>query len=62
MGVQDPINSLGEIAVDVLVCGPTTSRRCPLGTLLRTADRPPFLVVLDREDRRAFHPHPSGRS
>ncbi|MFC9407837.1 hypothetical protein ACFRAA_23150 [[Kitasatospora] papulosa] len=50
MGIQDPINSLGEIAVDVLVCGPTTSRRCPPGTLLRTADRPPFLVVLDRED------------
>ncbi|MFD8803000.1 hypothetical protein [Streptomyces atroolivaceus] len=52
--MQGPINSLGEIAVDVLVCGPTASRHCPPGNLLRTADRPPFLVVLDREDDMRF--------
>ncbi|MFD9543479.1 hypothetical protein [Streptomyces sp. NPDC060022] len=50
MGLLDPINSLGEIAVDILVCGPTASRHCPPGTVLRTAGRPPFTVVLDRED------------
>jgi hypothetical protein len=54
VGMQGPINSLGEIAVDVLVCGPTASRHCPPGNLRRTADRPPFLVVLDREDDMRF--------
>ncbi|MEV6503396.1 hypothetical protein [Streptomyces prunicolor] len=50
MGLLDPINPLGEIAVDVLVCGRAASRRCPPGKALRTANRSPFTVVVDRAD------------
>lgn len=50
MGLMDPINALGEIAVDVLACGPAASGRCPPRTTLRTAGRPSFTVVVDRED------------
>ncbi|MFD6656142.1 hypothetical protein ACFWEB_13490 [Streptomyces parvus] len=50
MGVPEAINSLGEITVDVLLCGLAASRRCPSGTALRTAGRPPFIVVLDPGD------------
>ncbi|MGW2827175.1 hypothetical protein ACWC24_40325 [Streptomyces sp. NPDC001443] len=50
MGLLDPINALGEIAVDVLACGPAASRRCPPRKTLRTAGRSPFTVVVDRED------------
>lgn len=50
MGLLDPINPLGEIAVDVLVCGLTVSGRCPPRKALRTAGRSPFTVAVDRED------------
>ncbi|MFD9224929.1 hypothetical protein ACFWDI_34155 [Streptomyces sp. NPDC060064] len=50
MGLLDPINALGEIAVDVLACGPAASRRCPPRKTLRTAGRSPFTVVVDRAD------------
>ncbi|MGW6309088.1 hypothetical protein [Streptomyces niveus] len=50
MALLDPINPLGEIAVDVLVCGPAASGRCPPRKALRTADRSPFTVVVDRDD------------
>ncbi|WOX15519.1 hypothetical protein [Streptomyces sp. N50] len=49
MGLLDPINALGEIAVDVLVCGRAASPRCPPRKTLRTTGRPPFTVVVDRE-------------
>lgn len=49
MGVMDPINALGEVGVDVLVCGTVCSRR-PDPRLLRTRGRPPCTVVVDRED------------
>ncbi|WP_030390207.1 hypothetical protein [Streptomyces sp. NRRL S-241] len=50
MGLLDPINALGEIAVDVLACGPATSRCCPPRKALRTTGRSPFTVVVDRAD------------
>ncbi|WP_406841881.1 hypothetical protein ACICHK_43630 (plasmid) [Streptomyces sp. AHU1] len=50
MGLLDPVNALGEIAVDVLACGRAASGRCPPRTTLRTAGRPPFTAVVDRED------------
>ncbi|MGW6506620.1 hypothetical protein ACWGCP_03545 [Streptomyces niveus] len=50
VALLDPINPLGEVAVDVLVCGPAASGRCPPRKALRTADRLPFTVVVDRED------------
>ncbi|MFE2719495.1 hypothetical protein ACFXKI_48435 [Streptomyces mirabilis] len=50
MGLLDPINPLGEIAVDVLVCGGAASPRCPPRKTLRTTGRSPFTVVVDRED------------
>ncbi|MER5539762.1 hypothetical protein [Streptomyces mirabilis] len=50
MGLLDPINPLGEIAVDVLACGRAASLRCPPRKALRTAGRPPFTVVVDRAD------------
>ncbi|WP_369394889.1 hypothetical protein AB5J72_51010 [Streptomyces sp. CG1] len=50
MGLLDPINALGEIAVDVLACGPAASRRCPPRKTLRTTGRSPFTVVVDRAD------------
>ncbi|MFD0309112.1 hypothetical protein [Streptomyces sp. NPDC127119] len=50
MGLLDPFNALGEIAVDVLACGPAASGRCPPRKTLRTVGRPPFTVVVDRAD------------
>ncbi|WP_432190361.1 hypothetical protein [Streptomyces sp. Tue6028] len=50
MVLLDPINPLGEIAVDVLACGGAASRRCPPRKTLRTAGRSPFTVVVDRAD------------
>lgn len=50
MGLLDPVNALGEIAVDVLACGPAASGRCPPGRTLSTAGCSPFTVVVDRED------------
>ncbi|MEU1569222.1 hypothetical protein ABZ504_54825, partial [Streptomyces mirabilis] len=50
MGLLDPVNPLGEIAVDVLACGRAASRRCPPRKTLRTAGRSPFTVVVDRVD------------
>ncbi|MFD8005233.1 hypothetical protein [Streptomyces mirabilis] len=54
MGLLDAVNPLGEIAVDVLACGPAASRRCPPGRTLRTAGRSPFTVVVDRADDMRF--------
>lgn len=64
VGLLDPINALGEIAVDVLGCGPAASRRCPPRKTVRTAGRSPFTVVVDHMDdvrftrtvRAAHHP------
>lgn len=50
MGLLDVINPLGEIAVDVLACGPAASEHCPPRSSLRTAGRPLFTVVVDRQD------------
>uniref|UniRef100_UPI003F490AA6 hypothetical protein n=1 Tax=Streptomyces chartreusis TaxID=1969 RepID=UPI003F490AA6 len=50
MGLLDPINALGEIAVDVLACGPAASKRCPPRKMLRTTGRSPFTVVVDCAD------------
>ncbi|MFE9016339.1 hypothetical protein [Streptomyces cyaneofuscatus] len=50
MGLLDPINALGEIGVDVLVCGPAASRHCPSNETLGRAGRSPFTVVVDRDD------------
>ncbi|WP_327668009.1 MULTISPECIES: hypothetical protein [unclassified Streptomyces] len=56
MGLLDPVNPLGETAVDVLVCGPAASRRCPPCKTLRTAGRSPFTVIVDRaDDARVTH-------
>ncbi|MEU5279351.1 hypothetical protein AB0G87_23415 [Streptomyces asoensis] len=50
MALLDAINPLGEIAVDVLACGPAASGHCPSRSSLRATGRPPFTVIVDRHD------------
>jgi hypothetical protein len=50
VGLLDAINPLGEIAVDVLACGPAASEHCPSHSSLRAAGRSPFTVIVDRQD------------
>jgi hypothetical protein len=50
VGLLDAINPLGEIAVDVLACGPAASEHCPSRSSLRAAGRSPFTVIVDRQD------------
>ncbi|OEV06277.1 hypothetical protein AN216_00360 [Streptomyces oceani] len=49
MGLLNPINPLGEMGVDMLVCGTPCSRRPDPGAL-RTEGRPPVTVIVDRDD------------
>ena len=46
---MNPINALGETAVDLLVCGPGMHAP-PSRNLLRTPWRPPVRVVVDGRD------------
>lgn len=46
---MDPINPLGEMGIDMLVCGTPCSRRPDPGAL-RTEGRPPVTVIVDRAD------------
>ncbi|MFD4318947.1 hypothetical protein [Streptomyces sp. NPDC058548] len=56
MGLQDPINVLGESGIDVLVCGTRPTLRCPAPETLHTPGRPPLTVVLDPgDDARVTH-------
>jgi hypothetical protein len=50
VGLLDAINPLGEIAVDVLACGPAASEHCPSRSSLRATGRSPFTVIVDRQD------------